>query len=221
MRSTKTPQNSFPCTLLHSLFINIVEETAKIIWSCSWTKIVCVFHYYVQVHSCRIVSLSSPLPLASLWASSWCWHNCGRLLVLSHFGTCMCSNVETNLSWTCLVSGPLNFEHPSVLLFCLKLLGCGRLWLLTRRLWRFVALWRRRPFSMRLWSFDSIPVTHAIPLPLPLLWILQTSCDSCIKTNLVKSSLDGTGRFLYSGGGGGGTRPRTPDRIRFSIARPY
>ena len=40
-------------------------------------------------------------------------------LVLSHFGTCMCSNVETNLSWTCLVFGPLNFEHPSVLLFCL------------------------------------------------------------------------------------------------------
>ena len=40
-------------------------------------------------------------------------------LVLSHFGTCMCSNVETNLSWACLVSGLLNFEHPSVLLFCL------------------------------------------------------------------------------------------------------
>ena len=39
-------------------------------------------------------------------------------LVLSHFGTCMCSNVETNLSWTCLVSGLLSFEHPSVLLFC-------------------------------------------------------------------------------------------------------
>ena len=39
-------------------------------------------------------------------------------LVLSHFGTCMCSNVETTLSWTCLVSGLLNFEHPSVLLFC-------------------------------------------------------------------------------------------------------
>ena len=31
----------------------------------------------------------------------------------------MCSNVETNLSLTCLVSGLLNFEHPSVLLFCL------------------------------------------------------------------------------------------------------
>ena len=27
--------------------------------------------------------------------------------------------VETNLSWTCLVSGLLNFEYPSVLLFCL------------------------------------------------------------------------------------------------------
>ena len=26
-------------------------------------------------------------------------------LVLSHFGTCICSYVETNLSWTCLVSG--------------------------------------------------------------------------------------------------------------------
>ena len=26
---------------------------------------------------------------------------------------------ELILSWTCLVSGPLNFEHPSVLLFCL------------------------------------------------------------------------------------------------------
>ena len=39
-------------------------------------------------------------------------------LVLSHFGTCMCCNVETNLSWACLVSGPLSFEHPSVLLLC-------------------------------------------------------------------------------------------------------
>ena len=39
-------------------------------------------------------------------------------LVLFHSGTCMCSNVETNLSWTCLVPGLLSFEHPSVLLFC-------------------------------------------------------------------------------------------------------
>ena len=43
-------------------------------------------------------------------------------LVLSHFGTCMCSNVETNLSWTCPVSELLNFEHPSVLLFAFALL---------------------------------------------------------------------------------------------------
>ena len=54
--------------------------------------------------------------------------NRGRLipghLVLSHFGTCMCSNVETNLSWTCLVSGLLSFEHPSVLLFCLISVSC-------------------------------------------------------------------------------------------------
>ena len=41
-------------------------------------------------------------------------------LVLSSFGTCMCSNVETNLSWTCLGSGLLSFEHPSVLQFCFK-----------------------------------------------------------------------------------------------------
>ena len=42
-------------------------------------------------------------------------------LVRSHFGTCMCSNVETNLSWTCLVFGLLSFEYPSVLLFCSRL----------------------------------------------------------------------------------------------------
>ena len=39
-------------------------------------------------------------------------------LVLSHFWTCMCSNVETNLSWTCLASGLFGFEHPSIRLFC-------------------------------------------------------------------------------------------------------
>ena len=39
-------------------------------------------------------------------------------LVLSHFGTCMCSNVETNLSWTCLVIGLFEFRTSSVLLFC-------------------------------------------------------------------------------------------------------
>ena len=43
-----------------------------------------------------------------------------RHLVLSHSGTCKCSHVETYLSWTCLVSGLLSFEHPSVLLVLLK-----------------------------------------------------------------------------------------------------
>ena len=40
-------------------------------------------------------------------------------LFLSHFGTCICSNIETNLSWIYLVSGFLSFEHPSVLLYCI------------------------------------------------------------------------------------------------------
>ena len=47
-----------------------------------------------------------------------------RHLVLSHFGTCMCSNVETNLSWTYLVCRLLSFEHPSVILFCFKASKC-------------------------------------------------------------------------------------------------
>ena len=42
-----------------------------------------------------------------------------RHLVLPLFSTCLRSNVETNLSLTCLVSGLSSFEHPSVLLFCL------------------------------------------------------------------------------------------------------
>ena len=46
------------------------------------------------------------------------WHVQERV-VTTEFN--VCSNVETNLSWTCLVSGLLNFEHPSVLLFCFLL----------------------------------------------------------------------------------------------------
>ena len=41
-----------------------------------------------------------------------------RHVALSHFETCNCFNVESYLSWTCLVSSLLIFEHPSVLLFC-------------------------------------------------------------------------------------------------------
>ena len=58
---------------------------------------------------------------------AYSWH-----LVLSHFGTCMCSNVETNLSWTCLVSGLLSFEHPSVLLF-FSLLYLRWIWIIYRQ----------------------------------------------------------------------------------------
>ena len=45
-------------------------------------------------------------------------------LVLSHFGTCKCSYIETklNISWTCLVFGLLSFEHPSLLVFRVELL---------------------------------------------------------------------------------------------------
>ena len=41
----------------------------------------------------------------------------GRFDSITQFGTCMCSKGETNLSWTCLVSRLLSFEHTLVLLF--------------------------------------------------------------------------------------------------------
>ena len=66
-------------------------------------------------HSCGIYTCIY-VTYNALWNLRW-QISAGHL-VLSHFGTCMCSNVETNLSWTCLVSGLLNFEHPSVLLVC-------------------------------------------------------------------------------------------------------
>ena len=46
--------------------------------------------------------------------------NRGRLLLAGPvpFGTCICSNVETILSWTCHVYGPVDFRTSPVLLFC-------------------------------------------------------------------------------------------------------
>ena len=41
-------------------------------------------------------------------------------LVMSHFRTCKYSNVETNLFLCCPVSGLLDYEHPSVILFYLS-----------------------------------------------------------------------------------------------------
>ena len=49
--------------------------------------------------------------------------NRGRLLLRTPgpvpFGTCICSNVETILSWTCHVYGPFEFQTSSVHLFSL------------------------------------------------------------------------------------------------------
>ena len=50
-------------------------------------------------------------------------HQYMTLTVLSRFGTCMCFSVEINLSRTCLVSGLVSFEHPSVLPFYFTLEG--------------------------------------------------------------------------------------------------
>ena len=49
-------------------------------------------------------------------------------LVLSHFGTCKCSYVETNISWTCLVSGLWVSNIPRYFCFCFiqSLLSAGK-----------------------------------------------------------------------------------------------
>ena len=74
-------------------------------------------------------------------------------LVLSHFGTCKCSNVETNISWTCLVSGLLSFEHPSVLLFLLIKVG-------ERSEPR--KFWQKCVFNHKIWANSEIR-TFALP----------------------------------------------------------
>ena len=69
---------------------------------------ICIKQYEVPTSKCYTTSWRMTI---YIYAFS------SRHLVLSHFGTCTCSNIGTNLSWTCLDSGPLSFEHPSVLLF--------------------------------------------------------------------------------------------------------
>ena len=62
-------------------------------------------------------------PISRPWYRAWLSANYEGFpwsILQLHFGTCICSNVENNLSWACLVSGLLNCEHPSVLLFCLQ-----------------------------------------------------------------------------------------------------
>ena len=76
-----------------------------------WTLLPNLTFYLIVQGFHRTYATGAAMPTEDAYSSGH--------LVLSHFGTCMCSNVETNLSWTCLVSGLLNFEHPSVLLFCI------------------------------------------------------------------------------------------------------
>ena len=78
-------------------------------------------------------------------------------LVLSHFGACMCSNVETNLSWTCLVSGLLNFEHPSVLLFCLLINMCllEKIWL-AKEINLMMVLYCAIAYTILIYSYSAI-----------------------------------------------------------------
>ena len=89
-------------------------------------------------------------------------------LVLSHFGTCMGSNVETNLSWTCLVSGLLNFEHPSVLLFCFLQLSPFVEWVvqlvgvIPRFLRKMTGLVTENWLSILRWKMIGVPLTGVI-----------------------------------------------------------
>ena len=88
-------------------------------------SIVRTLHQFLTITDLDLITKFDFLPNCARFPLNIC-NGCGmptedayssRHLVLSHFWTCMCSNVETNLSWTCLVSGLLNFEHPSVLFF--------------------------------------------------------------------------------------------------------
>ena len=79
-------------------------------------------------------------------------------LVLSHFGTCKCSNVETNISWTCLVSGLLSFEHPSVLLFLLPSSTVDLSWLIRSVMRALISIFRVEIYwNCNFWGLFTIP----------------------------------------------------------------
>ena len=66
-----------------------------------------ISHHKLPFLICNISWPSSPaygVSISQLGMPTEDAYSSGHL-VLSHFGTCTCSNVETNLSWTCLVSG--------------------------------------------------------------------------------------------------------------------
>ena len=106
---TLTPSGHLVLSHLGFAFVHQTETTLP---TCDAYRI---RHIYQNLHY-RIREVSTEY-MQRVWHTTGDADSSGHL-VLSHFGTCMCSNVETNLSWTCLVSGLLNFEHPSVLLFC-------------------------------------------------------------------------------------------------------
>ena len=86
-------------------------------------------------------------------------------LVQSHFGTYKCLNVETNLSWACLVSGLLSFVIPRYVGFAyIKqitvipcwLCGCLRHGLITTWLFLIDKLWQHNATAFHLPKIDVI-----------------------------------------------------------------
>ena len=135
----------------------------------SWFHVTRVHLFAYCLNPCSTMHFTRFRQL-SLNAALWQWRNrvkCTVLYVLNPQmnRTCMYSNVATNLSWTCLVSGPLNFEHSSVLLFCS--LRCDETLhtaqgsmdtVLTTSLWHFNDL---SPRSLR-WIWEKYAIKFVI-----------------------------------------------------------
>ena len=107
---TLTPSGHLVLSHLGFAFVHLTETTLPT-YDAFRTRPICrIFHYWTGKVSKEYICNGCGMSAGDADSSGH--------LVLSHFGHCMCSNVETNLSLTCLFSGLLNFEHPSVLLFC-------------------------------------------------------------------------------------------------------
>ena len=115
LQRTLTPQDTWSCPIWDLQMFSCWDHWHSIIhytslWHLSLIWLFTDFDVITKYRFPKGICNGCGMPTGDAYSSGH--------LVLSHFGTCMCSNVETNLSWTCLVSGLLNFEHPSVLLFC-------------------------------------------------------------------------------------------------------
>ena len=95
-------------------------RTRPILWKVSLEYLRLVWH---ADRGRLLLQTPGPVPYGTCICSN-CWDQSfyELVVILPDYAltTWMCSNVETNLSWTCLVSGLLSFKHPSVLLFCFK-----------------------------------------------------------------------------------------------------